>query len=125
MNKQTCICHCHRVNPCDNGYGTVPGYCEHCVPSGGKVHGSSLRWPVKSVPSQEEEQQMFLKGIHCLGCPNDTCKGTTVELVGAHDKEVREQERERIWQWAVNNGITDKKSFIALRNFLQDNKPEE
>lgn len=27
-------------------------------------------------------------------------------------------ERERIWQWAVNNGITDKQSFAALRDFI-------
>ncbi len=27
--------------------------------------------------------------------------------------------QETIWRWAVNNGITDKKSFIALRNFIK------
>ena len=32
--------------------------------------------------------------------------------------EGRRERNEEIWKWVVNNGITDKKSFIALRDFL-------
>lgn len=30
----------------------------------------------------------------------------------------RKEAIEEIWEWAVNNGITDKKSFCALRDFI-------
>ena len=34
-------------------------------------------------------------------------------------REGQEEERERIWKWAIGGGITDKKSFVALRDFLK------
>lgn len=37
-----------------------------------------------------------------------------LEQMSLRDKELVEE----IWEWAINNGITDKKSFIALRNKL-------
>lgn len=37
-------------------------------------------------------------------------------------KETRGDTLEEVWKWVVDNGITHKKSFVALRNKLADLK---
>lgn len=41
------------------------------------------------------------------------------------EEEVRKSEKDKIWKWAIENGITDKKSFVALRNYLTPKSKDE
>jgi hypothetical protein len=93
MNKQTCTCKC---KICDYADNTGWEHCEHCV------------------PSQEEEQdwenkiRSDYKGL-LLDQQIEATVAYWKNVFELHDKEVREQERERIRQAfnrAIGSGLT-------------------
>lgn len=89
--------------------------------------------PVQLSGKYSWEKPIFPDDCVISSCKNQPIKGMAIcamhlkegmdVLTPLLDKARHEgimAERERIMDWAINNGITHKKSFVALRNFLQE-----